>query len=273
MEHVNAFWAQNSVAIMSVGYQLLLVLAVLIGSRLAARLVRKSLRRANQKIESLDETLMPILCAAASYGVYAIGLIIVLDIFGVNTNSIIALLGAAGLAVGLALKDTLSNIAAGIMLLILRPFRVGHFIECGSFSGTVREVGLFTTILDTAEGLYLSMPNSSMWGAPIKNFTRNGQRRMDLIVGISYSDSIDKGFEVLRKIVAADPRFLKEPAPQFMVQTLADSSVNLQLRAWATSDDYWNLVWAHNKIIKEEIEAAGLSIPFPQRDVHVIEEK
>lgn len=96
---------------------------------------------------------------------------------------------------------------------------------------------------------------------------------MDLIVGISYSDSIDKGFEVLRKIVAVDPRFLKEPAPQFMVQTLADSSVNLQLRAWATGDDYWNLVWAHNKIIKEEIEAAGLSIPFPQRDVRVIEEK
>ena len=130
--------------------------------------------------------MVPILCATASYAVYAIGLIILLDIFGVNTNSIIALLGAAGLAVWLALKDTLSNIAAGIMLLILWPFKVGHFIECGSFTGTVQEIGLFTTILENIEGLYLSMPNSVLWGAPIMNFTRNGKRRMDLVVGIFY---------------------------------------------------------------------------------------
>lgn len=160
--------------------------------------------------------------------VYAIGLIIVLDIFGVNTNSIIALLGAAGLAVGLALKDTLCNIAAGIMLLILRQFRVGHFIECGVYTGTVKEIGLFTTILETIDGLYLSMPNSSLWGTPIKNFTRNGKRRMDLVVGISYGDSIDKGFEVLKEIVEAESRFLKDPGPQVMVQALGDSSVNLQ---------------------------------------------
>jgi small conductance mechanosensitive channel len=273
MEYLNEFWTQNSVKIIAVGYQLLLVLAVLLASRIAAKLVRKSIRKASQKIETLDETLMPIISAVASYAVYAIGLIIVLDIFGVNTNSIIALLGAAGLAVGLALKDTLSNIAAGIMLLILRPFRVGHFIECGSFMGTVKEVGLFVSILETIDGLYLSMPNSTLWGAPIKNFTRNGKRRMDLVVGISYGDSIDTGLEVLRQVFAADTRFLQDPAPQFMVQALADSSVNLQLRAWATVDDYWNIVWEHNKIIKEKIEAAGLTIPFPQHDVHMIEAK
>jgi small conductance mechanosensitive channel len=273
MEYLNEFWVDNSVKIISTGYHLLLALAVLIASRIGAKLVRTSIRKANQKLETLDETLIPVLCATASYAVYAIGLIIVLDIFGVNTNSIIALLGAAGLAVGLALKDTLSNIAAGIMLLILRPFRVEHFIECGSFMGTVKEIGLFTTILETIDGLYLSMPNSSLWGAPIKNFTRNGKRRMDLIVGISYADSIDKGLEVLRQVVEDDARFLKDPAPQFMVQALADSSVNLQLRAWATLDDYWALVWEHNKIIKEKIEAAGLTIPFPQHDVHMIETK
>jgi small conductance mechanosensitive channel len=273
MEYLNEFWTQNSAKIIAVGYQLLLVLAVLLASRIAAKLVRKSIRKASQKIETLDETLMPIISAVASYAVYAIGLIIVLDIFGVNTNSIIALLGAAGLAVGLALKDTLSNIAAGIMLLILRPFRVGHFIECGSFMGTVKEIGLFVSILETIDGLYLSMPNSTLWGAPIKNFTRNGKRRMDLVVGISYGDSIDTGLEVLRQVFAADTRFLQDPAPQFMVQALADSSVNLQLRAWATVDDYWNIVWEHNKIIKEKIEAAGLTIPFPQHDVHMIEAK
>lgn len=271
MEYLNQFWVDNSVKIISVGYKLLLALAVFITSHFVAKLVRKSIERANQKIERLDETLVPILCTIGSYSVHAIGLIIVLDVFGVNTNSIIALLGAAGLAVGLALKDTLSNIAAGFMLLMMRPFRVKHFIECGSFMGTVKEIGLFTTILETIDGLYLSMPNSTLWGAPIKNFTCNGKRRMDLVVGISYGDSIDKGFEVLKEIVEAESRFHKDPAPQIMVQALGDSSVNLQLRAWASVDDYWNVVWEHNKIIKEKIETAGLTIPFPQRDVHVYE--
>jgi len=273
MEHLTEFWATNSVKIISVGYKLLLVLIVLIASRIGANLLRKSIRKANQKIGTLDETLLPVLCATASYGIYAIGLIIILDIFGVNTNSIIALLGAAGLAIGLALKDTLSNIAAGIMLLILRPFRVEHFIECGTYTGTVKEIGLFTTILETADGLYLSMPNSSMWGAPIKNFTCNGKRRMDLVVGISYNDSIDRGYEVLREVIAAESRFLTDPEPKLMVHSLADSSVNLQLRAWTRTDDYWNVVWDHNKIIKEKIEAGGLTIPFPQRDIHMIEAK
>lgn len=271
MGQLNEFWVQNSVKIIALGYQLLLVLAVLVASRLVAQLVRKSIRKANQKIETLDETLVPVFCATTSYGVYAIGLIIILDIFGVNTNSIIALLGAAGLAVGLALKDTLSNIAAGIMLLILRPFRVEHFVECGAYAGTIKEIGLFTTILETADGLYLSMPNSNMWGAPIKNFTRNGKRRMDLVVGISYGDSIDRGYEVLREVIAQEARFLADPAPKLMVHSLADSSVNLQLRAWTLVDDYWNVVWEHNKIIKEKIEAGGLTIPFPQRDIHMIE--
>ncbi|PLX80540.1 MAG: mechanosensitive ion channel protein [Desulfuromonas sp.] len=271
MEQLDQFWASNSVKIISVGYQLFLALAVFFASRLAAKLVRKSIQRANFKIESLDETMAPVLGAIGSYSVYAIGLVIVLDIFGVNTNSIIALLGAAGLAVGLALKDTLSNIAAGIMLLILRPFKVNHFIECGSYSGTVKEIGLFTTILETIDGLFLSMPNSTLWGVPIKNFTCNGKRRMDLVVGISYGDSIDRGFEVLKGIIEAESRFHKEPAPKIMVQTLGDSSVNLQLRAWASVDDYWDVIWEHNKVIKEKIEAAGLTIPFPQRDVHLHE--
>jgi small conductance mechanosensitive channel len=155
MNYLTEFWLNNSGKIISVCYQILLALAVLLASRICAKIVRKSIQKANQKIERLDETLVPILCTTASYFVYAIGLIIVLDIFGVNTNSIIALLGAAGLAIGLALKDTLSNIAAGIMLLILRPFQVNHYIECGSFQGTVLEIGLFTSILKTIEGVYV----------------------------------------------------------------------------------------------------------------------
>ncbi len=266
------YWQNYSETILTIGYNLLLALAVLVASVLVARTTCRFIQRANKRLDSLDATLVPVFCSVASYLVYAVGLIIVLDIFGVNTTSIIALLGAAGLAIGLALKDTLGNIAAGTMLLILRPFRLGDFIEFGSVMGTVKEINLFTTILETFDGLYVSSPNGAIWGNTIKNFTRNGRRRMDVVVGISYGDSIDTGLDVLQKICATEPRFLPEPAPQVMVVAMADSSVNLQLRAWASIDDYWHTFWAINKKVKEEIEAAGLTIPFPQRDVHIMGE-
>lgn len=195
------FWQNHSEMIYTVGYNGLLVLVVLITSHVAAKALHRWIYNTNERYERFDETLVPVLCTGASASVYAVALVIILDFFGVNTNSIIALLGAAGLAIALALKDTLSNIAAGMMLLILRPFRSGHFIECGSVVGTISEVGLFTTILETPDGLYISAPNSSLWGAPIKNFTKNGKRRMDLTVGIAYTDSIDAGFEVLQNII------------------------------------------------------------------------
>ena len=272
-DYLGTFWEKHSEMVLAVGYKGLLVLIVLVASHFIAKALHRWVRKTNDRYERFDETLVPVLCTGTSVAVYSVGLIIILDSFGVNTNSIIALLGAAGLAIALALKDTLSNIAAGMMLLILRPFRAGHFIECGSVSGTIREVGLFTTILGTPDGLYISSPNSSLWGAPIKNFTKNGTRRMDLIVGISYTDSIDAGFEVLRNIIRDEPRFLAEPAPEMMVQAMADSSVNLQLRAWATVANYWGVYWDTNKKIKEQIEAAGLTIPFPQRDVHLFNVK
>ncbi len=272
-ECLRVFWQNHSEMFFTVGYNGLLVLVVLITSHFAAKALHRWIHNTNERYERFDETLVPVLCTGASTCVYAIALVIILDFFGVNTNSIIALLGAAGLAIALALKDTLSNIAAGMMLLILRPFRSGHFIECGSVVGTIKEVGLFTTILETPDGLYISAPNSSLWGAPVKNFTKNGKRRMDLIVGIAYTDSIDAGFEVLQNIIARESRFLAQPAPQLMVQAMADSSVNLQLRAWATVENYWDVYWESNKKIKEHIEAAGLTIPFPQRDVHLFNEK
>lgn len=267
------FWENNSGVILEVGYNGLLAIAVLFASHFAAKALHRSINKANERFERLDETLVPIMRTGASVFVYTIGLVIILDFFGVNTTSIIALLGAAGLAIGLALKDTLSNIAAGIMLLVLRPFRSGDFIEAGSVTGTVKAIGLFTTVLETGDGLYISAPNSRIWGSPIKNFTKNGKRRMDLIVGIAYTDSIDTGFEALLGVIKDEPRFLAEPSPKVMVQAMADSSVNLQLRAWATVADYWDVYWLTNRKIKEQIEAAGLSIPFPQRDVHIFNEK
>ena len=263
------FWANHSEMILGIGYKGVLAVVVLAASFFVVKALHRSVDRTNRKKERLDPTLVPIVRTTVSIIVYAVCLVIVLDIFGVNTTSIIALLGAAGIAVAFALKDTLSNIAAGIMLLILRPFRKEDFIECGSVTGTVQEIGLFTSTLETIDGLYICAPNSALWGTPVKNYTRNGKRRMDQVIGISYSDSIDKAFEVFREIIDNEPRFLSDPEPQMMVQSLGDSSVNLVLRAWLLNDDYWTAYWELNKRIKENVEAAGLTIPFPQRDVHM----
>jgi len=269
---VMEFWKNNSEMLLDVGYSALLALVILIAGAIVAKLVRKGIRNANDRLEKLDATLVPILCTAATYLVYTIAGVFILDIFGVNTASLIALLGAAGLAVGLALKDTLSNIAAGIMLLFLRPFRSGDYVSIGSTSGTVHEINLFTTILETFDGLYVCVPNSTAWGSSITNYTRNGKRRMDITVGIAYSDSIDTGLDVLQRIAAEESRFLQDPGPQTMVASMGDNSVNLQLRGWATTADYWQTLWDLNKRVKEDIEAAGLTIPFPQRTVHMLSE-
>ncbi|GAB4341935.1 MAG: mechanosensitive ion channel [Calditrichia bacterium] len=270
MNAIVEFWNSHSESIIGIGYKALLCLVILFASTLVAKGVRRSIRKANDRFEKLDATLVPILCTTATYVIYIIGGVFILDIFGVNTASIIALLGAAGLAVGFALKDTLSNIAAGIMLLFLRPFRTGDFIEFGSILGTVREINLFTSVLETFDGLYVASPNSVIWGSSIKNFTRNGKRRMDIVIGIAYSDSIDVGLDVLKRIAVEEPRFLRDPAPETMVVSMAESSVNLQLRGWTTIEDYWQTYWDLNKRVKEEIEKAGLTIPFPQRSVHVV---
>lgn len=262
------FWVENSPFILSVGYNLLLVIAVFIVASIVSNAVKKSIRNSGKRIKRMDPTLLPLFAGIAGYAVYIVAIVIVLDIFGVNTNSIVALLGAAGLAVGLALKDTLSNIASGIMMLILRPFRVGDYITFSGTGGTVEEISLFTTILQTPDGQYISAPNSNVWNATIQNSTRNGTRRMDVVVGVAYDDDLDAGFRALQQIVDEESRFLKDPAPQVMVQSLGDSSVNLQIRAWATVDDYWTIWWEMQKKVKVGVEAAGLSIPFPQRDVH-----
>lgn len=267
------FWQNHSNTIITLGYRVVLAIVIFIASSFIARAVRQAILNTDSKLNKLDVTLIPIFSTVACYAVYVIGGVFILDIFGVNTASLIALVGAAGLAIGLALKDTLSNIAAGIMLLILRPFRAGDFIEFGSTQGTVKEINLFTCIFETVDGLYIACPNGVLWGSHIKNFTRNGKRRMDIIVGISYSDSIDEGLSVLKQVAGEESRLLADPVPQAMVVSMMDSSVNIQLRAWAKNDDYWPTYWDLNKRVKESIEAAGLTIPFPQRTLHLVSEQ
>jgi small conductance mechanosensitive channel len=266
-------WLEHSETILPIVIKFIQAGVMLIIAHYVIKILHNSVEKAQGKLEAFDETLIPIVKRIVTIGVYLLAVVVILDLFGVNTGSIIALLGAAGLAVGLALKDTLSNIAAGVMLLVLRPFSVGNRIDCGSFGGFVREIGLFTTIIETVDGLYVSAPNSAIWGSPIINYSRNKMRRVDIEVGISYTDSIDKAFEVLNNIKNSETRLLNKPEPEIFLNTLGDNSVNIMMRVWVPNDLHGLVKWDMSKKVKESIEAAGLSIPFPQREVHIIEHK
>jgi small conductance mechanosensitive channel len=263
-------WLRHSPLVLGIGRRLFVAALIVIAGRIVILGAGKFIRRLSTGKLKFDETLASVFRGVITYGVVIVCAIMILDNFGFNTTSLIALLGAAGVAVGLALKDTLSNIAAGIFLLFLRHFQKGDFIEFGSFMGSVKEISLFATILETGDGIYISAPNASLWGVPVKNYSRNGRRRMDFSVMIAYADSIDTAFAVLREIAASETRFLAEPPPQIMVQSMADSGVNIMLRAWADAAVYWSVYWDQMRNIKEKIEAAGLTIPFPQRDVRIV---
>lgn len=267
MAWLRTFWAQHGELVVWIGWRVLLVVGVLVLCKTVAWVARRGIRGACERLDRLDVTLAPVLCSVASMVVYAVGAVVVLELLGVNANSLVALIGAAGLAVGLALKDTLSNIAAGVMLLILRPFRAGDVIACAGRVGTVEAVTLFTVVLRTGDGLFVSLPNSSVWGAEIVNYTRNGRRRLTLTVGIGYGDDLDRGLAVLRQVAAEEPRLLADPAPEAVVSELGESAVVLALRAWTLPEDFFAVTFALTRRVKTEIEAAGLSIPFPQREV------
>ncbi len=255
------------------GLDVLGAVAILLAGTFVAGWARRSVLRVLNRAPRVDETLKPVLASIVRYGILIFVLIAVLAQFGVQTTSIIALLGAAGLAVGLALQGTLQNIAAGIMLLFLRPFRVGDYIDAEGLSGTVGEIGLFTTHLRTYDGIYLEAPNAKLWNRAILNYSRVEARRLDIVVGISYDDDIDKAQAALLELMTSDPRANAEPEPQVMVKELADSSVNINLRCWAGAGDYWGLLFDLNKAVKLRLDAEGISIPFPQRDVHLFEDK
>jgi len=222
------------------------------------------------KRTDVDATLRPVIATVVRYGILTFVIIAVLAQFGVQTTSIIAALGAAGLAIGLALQGTLQNIAAGFMLLFLRPFRVGDYIDAEGRAGTVDEIGLFVTQMTTFDGLYVSVPNSQLWGSSIINYSRLPTRRLDVVIGISYDDNVEKAQSVLLELMKNDERILDDPAPEVLLKALADSSVNLNLRCWTERDNYWPLLFDLNQQGKRMVEDAGLTIPFPQRDLHII---
>ena len=219
-----------------------------------------------------DESAKPLIYSLLSYAVYIGGLLMILHILGVNTAGIVTVIGAASLAIGLALKDTLGNIASGILLLFLKPFRASDYIECGSLKGKIVGVGLFNTILISLDGLFVSAPNSMFWGAPIVNFSRNPVRRLDLAFGIDYADSAEKAMAEMRMLVEADNDVLKKPEPSFYVSSLDDSAVCVNMRVWVKTAKYWDMRCKYMKAVKERFDEAGISIPFPQRVVHIVKE-
>jgi small conductance mechanosensitive channel len=248
------------------GAVLILIVGWWVAGR-AAALVRHSLK--NTKF--VDATLKPLASSIVRYVILIFVIIAVLSNFGVETTSIIAVLGAAGLAIGLALQGTLSNIAAGVMILILRPLKIDEFVEAGSVSGTVVEITLFTTLLKTPDGVFISAPNSQIWNSAIKNYSRNPTRRLDIKVGISYNDDVDAALDFLKNLVASDERVLKDPEPMSFVANLGESSVDLTARGWVATSEFWPTFFDLTRKSKTELEAAGFSIPFPQRDLRVVE--
>ena len=231
---------------------------------------RRGIRHALERVPRMDETLKPFLAKLVWYVIMAFVLVAVLNQFGVQTTSVIAILGAAGLAIGLALQGTLANVASGVMLLFLRPFNIGNYVDAGGIAGTVVEIGLFNTEIKTRKGLCLIVPNKIIWESPITNFSRNPTRRFDITVGISYGDEVNGATDLLMGLLTGDERILDDPEPLAVVEELGDSAVIINLRAWTRAEDFWAAVWDLKKAIKVEFEVAGYSIPFPQRDIHIV---
>ena len=231
---------------------------------------RRGVRHALEHVPRMDETLKPFLAKLVWYVIMAFVLVAVLSQFGVQTTSVIAILGAAGLAIGLALQGTLANVASGVMLLFLRPFNIGDYVDAGGIAGTVVEIGLFNNEIKTRKGLCLIVPNKIIWESPITNFSRNPTRRFDITVGISYGDDVNGATDLLMGLLTGDERILDDPEPLAMVEELGDSAVIINLRAWTRAEDFWAAVWDLKKAIKVEFEVAGYSIPFPQRDIHIV---
>jgi small conductance mechanosensitive channel len=192
-----------------------------------------------------------------------------LDQLGVDTTSLIALIGAAGLAIGLALQGSLQNLASGVMLIVFRPFTDGDFVEAGGTMGVVEEIGIFTTKMRTGDNKEVIVPNGQMFGGIITNYSKRDTRRVDMVFGISYGDDIRKAKEIITGIITADERILQDPAPLIAVGELADSSVNFNVRPWVKSSDYWSVFYDLNEKIKLAFDDNGISIPFPQMDVHI----
>ncbi len=253
------------------GLDIVGAVVILLVGMAAAGLAYRWVRSGLQRVPGIDQTIVRFLAGAIRYAILIIVLIAVLAQFGVQTTSIIAAIGAAGLAIGLALQGTLANIAAGIMLLVLRPFRVGDYITAGQVAGTVEEIGLFVTELTTWDGIYVSAPNNQIWNSVITNYSRNPTRLVELTVRISFADDPEKAKAILLDLARADRRVLAKPEPRTLTKELGESSLVIALRCWTATVDYWAVLWDMTQQAKLAFDRAGISIPYPQTEMHIVE--
>lgn len=243
------------------------IIIVLVGVWLSKRMT--NMLKAVLEKNNLDVTLIGFLSNITYYTLIIMVLIAAAGQLGINTTSFLTIVGAAGLAVGLALKDSLSNFSAGVMLILFRPVRVGDFVTVGGVSGTVEEITIFNTILSTPDNQKVIVPNNDVTTNIITNVTANPTRRIDMVIGISYDDDIKVARDVLRTVIENDSRILKEPAVRIAVSELADSSVNFVVRPWVKTSDYWDVYFDLTENIKIALDDAGINIPYPQQDVHL----
>lgn len=263
-------WTMVVALVTSYGLSVIGAIVILIVGFVIAGWVRRSVERGLSKFRKVDETLRSFFSSLAYYAIIVFTIIAVLSQFGVETTSFIAVLGAAGLAIGLALQGTLSNVAAGVMLLLFRPFKVGDYVEAGGLAGTVKSISLFVTELATPDNVQIIAPNSELWGSAIKNYSFHPTRRVDIVLGIAYEDEIDKALAAIVEEAKKDSRVLGDPEPMAAVTDLGDSSVNFTVRVWCNAADFWPLKFDLTKNLKNRMGAEGITIPYPQRTVHTV---
>jgi small conductance mechanosensitive channel len=250
------------------GLKILIALAIVVIGRWVAVAIRKAVRKALLK-KKVDETVVNFSCSIAYVALMAFIVVAALGQLGVQTSSIVAILGASALAIGLALQGSLSNLSAGVILMVTRPFKIGDYIEAGGDSGVVELVSLLATTLKTVDNKKIIVPNSKLIGGSITNYTAEEIRRIDLTVGVSYDSNLKTVRDVLMDEIVKDQRVLKDPAPFVGVVEMADSSVNLVVRPWVKTSDYWDVFFALNESLKLRLDAEGIPIPFPQTDIHL----
>ncbi len=250
------------------GINVVIALVIFYVGRIVARMLQKGIRRLMQTRE-MDKILETFVANLAYWSIMIFVIIAAINQVGVQTTSLIAVMGAAGLAVGLALQGSLSNFAAGVLIVIFRPYRVGDWVEAAGISGSVEQVQILTTILKTGDNKQIIVPNSQIMNSIITNYSANDTRRVDMVIGVSYDDDIDKVRATIQALVDADSRIMKDPACTITVAALADSSVNFNVRPWVKTGDYWAVMFDLTEAIKKRFDEEGISFPFPQQDVHL----
>lgn len=261
------WFAQNHEILLQYGMNLLMAILIFIIGKWLTKRIAASIGKILTK-RKLDQTVVDFFENFARYLLLAMVIIAALGQLGVQTAQIIAVVGAAGLAIGLALQGSLSNFAAGVLIVTFRPFKSGDYVEVGGVAGSVASIQIFSTVLTTPDNKMVVVPNGTVISSPITNYSRHATRRIDLIIGVSYQADLQKTKDVLNRVVNADGRVLQDPVPMIGVHALADSSVNFVVRPWVKTEDYWPVYFDLMQTIKEELDAEGIEIPFPQMDVH-----